>query len=653
MDKAQFLAYAQEMYGIQAEQKWADVQYQWVLCHPDTGTWLALLMQQWDEEAGEYREFMDIKCGKLGPPFLGKPYITSPVRMRGAQWVGVHFSDDAPAYEVSRLLDMAMELEDRKNATFVLDQKPEKPQYEDSALPFARLNAPNSGYVHGSRKQLHIPEEIRDMMRLYDFSDASPAAKAKNFVRQGHFMASYEDRTSWDFDVSKYYTTYHDLNLRELRGYFSWRTALRRSSSTPISRSLAYMYISELLCGIGASSPRDVLRQLGRFEKNYVTTWGGPAMLDFIRTCQKDYAILHGFGAEVAKKYLTSKQAYYDGVLSVLKNAASHTDGEVFEALCAFEDKRLMGTPVYKDDYTRGEKLFAQLWRRLCTQESEASESFFEKCFGRQEVRAWHPLREAVYWEELDAEDMDVVIGPLRSYHLRSGRWSVKEYDPDSFHEDVIEQMVHGADRIFRIGLKARGRLQARSYEAWVEPHAQEVLDEYLGEQRAEQERAAAEARRAEEEARRESVTIDFTELDKIRHDARVTRESLLTDEERESSEDQTNAEPPERPVSTESTQSDRAQGARAEEIQNTPDTYGLDVQTLHILDALLAGEDVHGQLEQMHAMASLVAEQINEAFFEEIGDMVVDSDGQTITLVEDYSDDVRNLQGEKIGRNE
>ncbi|MFC0265789.1 TerB N-terminal domain-containing protein [Alloscardovia macacae] len=642
MDIAQFLAYAQEMYGIEAEPKLVGAQHQWVLCHPDTGAWLALLLQQWDETTGEYRECMDVKCGTLTPLLAAKPYMTSAIRMRSSQWVGVFFGDDAPAYEVSRLLDMAMELEDRKTATFILDEKPHTPQYEDSALPFARLNAPNSGHVWGSRHQLQMPEKIRDMMQLYDFADTSPAAKAKNFVRQGRFMAAYEDRTSWDFDVSKRYTTYHDLNLRELRGYFSWRTALRRGSVSPVSRSLAYMYVSELLCGIGANSPKDVLHQLGRFEKNYATMWGGSAMLNFIRTCQKDYAILHGFGAEVAKKYLTDKQTYYDGVLSVLKNAASHTDKDVFQALCAFEEERLWSTPVFKEDHQRGEYLFAQLWRRLLAQESEESESFFEKCFGHQETRVWYPLREAVYWEELEATDTDVVLHPLRSYHLRSGHWSAREYDPEEFHRDVIEQMVHGADRIWRKQLKVRGRLQARSYEAWVEPHAQAVLDEYVAQQR-----------RAEEEARRESVKIDFTELDTIRHDAHVTQESLLTQEERESAE---YSEPRESSVSTESIQSDRAQGARAEEteeIQNTPDTYGLDAQTLHILDALLAGDDVRGQLEQMHAMASLVAEQINEAFFEEIGDMVVDSDGQTITLVEDYRDDVRERRGEKIGRND
>ena len=46
--------------------------------------------------------------------------------------------------------------------------------------------------------------------------------------------------------------------------------------------------------------------------------------------------------------------------------------------------------------------------------------------------------------------------------------------------------------------------------------------------------------------------------------------------------------------------------------------------------------------------MPSIAADTVNEALFDEIGDNVLECDGDTLTLVEDYRDDVLDLLGGK-----
>ena len=41
-----------------------------------------------------------------------------------------------------------------------------------------------------------------------------------------------------------------------------------------------------------------------------------------------------------------------------------------------------------------------------------------------------------------------------------------------------------------------------------------------------------------------------------------------------------------------------------------------------------------------------MVADTLNEAFFEEVGDSILDCDGDHIELVEDYVEDVRTIVG-------
>ena len=42
--------------------------------------------------------------------------------------------------------------------------------------------------------------------------------------------------------------------------------------------------------------------------------------------------------------------------------------------------------------------------------------------------------------------------------------------------------------------------------------------------------------------------------------------------------------------------------------------------------------------------MASVVTDAINEKFFDQIGDNILECDGRTISLVEDYRDDIKEI---------
>ena len=76
MQLAELIAYAREKYQVEEQHKWSDFPGFAVLCHPQTGKWIALLMRQWDSETGTEIERCDLKCG--GSSLLGasRPYIS-------------------------------------------------------------------------------------------------------------------------------------------------------------------------------------------------------------------------------------------------------------------------------------------------------------------------------------------------------------------------------------------------------------------------------------------------------------------------------------------------------------------------------------------------------------------------------------------------
>ena len=75
----------------------------------------------------------------------------------------------------------------------------------------------------------------------------------------------------------------------------------------------------------------------------------------------------------------------------------------------------------------------------------------------------------------------------------------------------------------------------------------------------------------------------------------------------------------------------------------------GLDGVHLAILQALLRGETADGQIRREHLMPALVTDTINEAFYDEIGDNILEYDGDRISLIEDYREDIAAILGGKI----
>ena len=71
-----------------------------------------------------------------------------------------------------------------------------------------------------------------------------------------------------------------------------------------------------------------------------------------------------------------------------------------------------------------------------------------------------------------------------------------------------------------------------------------------------------------------------------------------------------------------------------------------LDKIQFDILRTLLAGNPADGIIRENRLLPSVVADGINEAFFEEIGDSVIEENDGSLALTADYLDDVRRLLG-------
>ena len=86
------------------------------------------------------------------------------------------------------------------------------------------------------------------------------------------------------------------------------------------------------------------------------------------------------------------------------------------------------------------------------------------------------------------------------------------------------------------------------------------------------------------------------------------------------------------------------AEHSREEEKTAVIEIPSLDETHAQILVSVMRGEPVAGLIREKALMPSVVADAINEALFDEIGDNVLTCEGDEITLVEDYREELESI---------
>ena len=663
MNLSELTAYAEEKYHIREEQKWDDFRSFSVLADPETRRWVALMMRQWDYETGNELCRCDIKCGRQILREITVPYVTNAFRMRGEKGVGVIFDDRTEPEVVFKLFDEAIRIGRAGSYTVVLEERDKEESsgaggrvFRDTLLPLEAMrgnydksrfrekkeeNRKIGPQTHVSRnnESRSIPARLLEMMQLYEYRSSSFEDKCRNFVRQGKFMEDYEDDAPWNSEVKRYFATYHDLNLNQLRGYFAWRTRVRRGEFHPITMSLAYMYIYELLNMIGIKTPEDAIRKMREFEKGFLDSGiGDRSMRENLHRWIMEFAVLSGSPAEEVLSLIDPDLIERDRQLIVLRKPSEHSDEEVFGALNILTGGKTEKSSAVLKESERGIHLFAEVWRYMAEHYDDLGWDIFDACFGKMRQFPWHPLANAVYMDRENREDTEYKVTECRKFVYKNGEWSEYKYDELYFDKYRIHAIVHEADRQIRRYLRTGHYLREKKGEEWITPYVEAVI---------EADKAAA------EEAAKPKIIIDLSGLDKIRLDAQITRDSLLTEDEmREQapepeqiseliSEQTPDPAPRQEEQSAQLMTQAATESSKGEEKPAAIEIPSLDDTQAQILLSVMRGEPVAGLIREKALMPSVVTDAINEALFDEIGDNVLTCEGDEITLVEDYREDL------------
>ena len=518
--------------------------------------------------------------------------------------------------------------------------------------------------------------ELRDLAESWGIPSSvstrgslSYGSRAANhlFYEQARFMADFEDDYEFSGTFHQYFPTYSSMTLSQLRGYFSWRTKVRAGNVMPAPLSFAFLYVYELLMGVGTAPGEQGLADLLAFKRAFEATGcvDSSSFSAYVTRWAHDYIIYHGLDPALLPRTGDDMRESLHVLLRAeattlarnkrarkvkgLEDAEDPSDEELFQAISTCSSYEIKGARLYKTNPADVCSVACETFRALVLHCSRRrATDFVEGLFGAPLVEPYTMYASAVFFDPRPHADVVMPFGPLETYECVKGRWRRALLCKVHSRSTELGLIMHAVDQRLRERLDYPYPLKARPVSAYVTKIIDKAIDALL-------------ERKAEEERR--SIHIDLSRLANIRAAAAMTQEALLTDDERAETPTAEPEEPTLGPTASASPASSHATAAtpepprehHAEQPAGATSAVGEQVATEAgdgplspdehaVVMALLAGaplpNDAGGQ------MMSLVIDSINEKLFDLVGDAVIEYDDDTATLIEDYVEDVREIVG-------
>ncbi|MCR5087881.1 MAG: TerB N-terminal domain-containing protein [Oscillospiraceae bacterium] len=458
--------------------------------------------------------------------------------------------------------------------------------------------------------QEELPAPIQAMRNLEREVSSLSLSNEELFVRQARAMEDYEDDYPFTREVIRYYPTYRSLRDDELRGYFSWRSRVRKGLVQKTSLSFAFLYVYELLNQVGCSDAEDGFRKLRAFGAEYEIL--DEKISRYLRKWLWDYVVCY----ELDPTLLADRrEVLYDQALQVLLQTDGRSEEEITLAAAALAGYRLDHSRFYRTRSAEMNTVTARVLKGIAEHyRKNCKKTWIEEYIGSMGKRSVLIFDSAVFWERDRSRVLDYDVDPVRHYHADRGRWYVNCCDYSRLAKHKLRDLLRTVDSLMRDACSFPHPIKPALSTRWILALIQEQISLHQEEAR---------------EAERRTLHLDLSRLGDIRKDADYTRDRLMADGEFD---DDTEEELP-------ADMEEEAVPPLCVESESSEALSCLSPQELRYLRSLLSGGDL-SWVRAEGLLPSVLADSINEKLFDLFGDTVLDESG----VVSDYTDDLKEM---------
>lgn len=456
-----------------------------------------------------------------------------------------------------------------------------------------------------------LPSLLRTARSLENSPNNAWQSRESIFLKQAKLLVNYEDDYAFEGSVVRYYPTYQALTDQELRGYFSWRTKLRKGNVQKASLSFAFLYIYELINQVGVANPLDGYQKLKAFRDAYGQLDEG--ILSYLGKWMTDYVVYYELDANLLGD---SPQVIYDRSITVLDLVQEQDDAKVMYALKQLAPKWLSRSKFYGANQSDCDTVIVRVLRKVSDHYAKhTKKTMVEQYFGKLGQFQVRLFDTAVFCNPLKKRSCEFAVDERCVYRCHNGLWTVTKHAGPMKPSGKLEDLLKTIDAVMREEYAYKHPVKYGTETKWLIKLIREEAQALLAEKK------AAEAKK---------ITIDYSQLAKIRQEAAITQDKLTVEEDLEEPE---GFEPAQEVIPEPAKVTETVSSVPEEECPLSGPEYRL-------LQCLIYGGSISWVQSEGYMMSVLV-DGINEKLYDTFMDSVLDD---TPALVEDYIDDLKEM---------
>lgn len=542
----------------------------------------------------------------------------------------------------------------------------------------------------GRQMQNFLPDQYRKMREISRWQEDPEGgagrwlSEAELFYRQGLLMADFEDDCPYNGTFKSYFPTYNAMSDRQLRGYFTWRAQVRRGTVEETSTSFAFLYLYELICGIGVDNPLDGFNKIKAFWDAYRAF--EPGIDRFARVWLQDYAVFHGLDPKLLRD---SKSVMFDSALIELRRAARDLvpapapsgqtptrrktseptlplppdevrEERLMAAINALSTYNLSNSRLDRSHHRDLRHVACAVYVRMARYyDTHRKTGIVASLFGEETAMPYTMFASAVFFAPERHEDCEYRLDPIHIYRCQNGFWECMRIHGSRQKSSKLGEMMRACDQRLRLALDPAYPLKEEKVPKYLAKIIDDEIAAWLSWDAAHQP---------------VKIDIDLSQLEHIRSAAAQTREALLIDEE---CEDDASAEA--EAAGSGQPEAEPVADAIVEPVvapirQDLTDEPTISTEQFGVVAPLLASTSAfaaaapadatnelapaadaylralleHNAVQAESAVAQsgqsedMLVDTINEVLFDLVGDTVIEFSAAGPQIIEDYEADVR-----------
>lgn len=457
---------------------------------------------------------VDVRCFSFSAAIQGLPGFGPAFFHADEQWVGFALSEVSDQ-AVENIIDYAFKAVFNSGYSasqqyVVLPERDTDSRYQAQAIPHSdRQHRPQT-------TQPPLPKQLKEALAAYDYTLLPSERRDKNFYEQGQMLANYEDDHQDSVPLHRYYPTYHQLTADQLRAYFTWRTAFRQGQFKQVSDSYAYLYLYELLNGIGVSSPTEGYQQLMIFSRQYASQFGDH-MHENLKRWLRDYVLYYRLGHQLANRVFADEIAA-DRDYHILLHPEKYSAEELVGAF-SHHSTYLKRCRPYQKSTEHFTKLLKLVWQAILSLPDDQGKKYFDHHVASQQMSTSYFFANAVFYFRPHQGMKEYPIDSVQRYRFKGRQYYCFSLKPQPNERQNLNAFLHEVDRLVRRNFNLGHPLKAR----WLPEAIVKAIDQGIHDYQ-----------RQLQVAHQPKIKIDLGDIEQIRQDAAQTQESLITDEERQ-----------------------------------------------------------------------------------------------------------------------